>query len=110
LDAGNVGYLDVLLRYGPLYLTVDEFAARKEKVLAQYYRTLGGCVWKMKNRQYWRFHRSRLKEIGVELEWSRVAKAAIQEAIVEARNPMTAMRKVVAVLKGRPLDSGLQGT
>jgi hypothetical protein len=43
-----------------------------------------------------------LKDIGIKLEWAKVAKAAIAEAMVEARNPMTAVRKVVAVLKGRP--------
>jgi len=92
----------VLLRYGPLYLNAEEFLARKESVVAQYYRALGGCFWKSKGREYWRFHQSRLKDIGIKLEWAKVAKAAIAEAMVEARNPMTAVRKVVAVLKGRP--------
>ena len=70
LDAGSVGYLDVLLRYGPLYLTAPEFAARKVEVFDGYYRGLGGCMLKLKGREYWKFHRSRLLELGCPWEWS----------------------------------------
>jgi hypothetical protein len=100
LDAGSVAYLDVLLRYGPSYLSPAEFGARKKEVFDGYYRALGGCVWKLKGREFWRFHQSRLGEIGCKLEWARIAKASIQEAVTEARNPVTGMRKVLAVLKG----------
>jgi glycosyltransferase involved in cell wall biosynthesis len=101
VDAGNVGYLDVVLQYGPLYLTAAEFAARKKQVFDTYYRALGGCLLKLKGRHYWDFHQSRLREMGLGLDWGKVARAAIREALTEARNPVTATRKVVAVLKGR---------
>ena len=103
LDAGSVAYLEVLLQYGPVYLTATEFAARKKEVFEDYYRALGGDVWKLKSREFWNFQRSRLAEIGCELEWSKVAKASVQEVASEARNPVTAMRKVLAVLRGQPV-------
>jgi glycosyltransferase involved in cell wall biosynthesis len=103
LDAGSVGYLDVLLRYGPSYLSADEFNARKETIFAQYYRGLGSCFWTMKGPKYWRFHRSRLKDIGVQLQWSRVAEAAVAKALLEARHPRTAIHKLAAAVMGRPL-------
>jgi hypothetical protein len=102
LDAGSVSYLEVLLRYGALYLDPAEFAARRTQVFDGYYRALGGCVWKLKGREFWNFHRSRLSEMGCELEWVRVARAAIAEAADEAKNPVTAMRKALAVAKGVP--------
>jgi hypothetical protein len=101
LDAGSVAYLEVLLRYGPLYLTAAEFAARKEEVFNGYYRGLGGCLLKLKGRKFWKFHRSRLREIGCQLDWTQIAKGTINEIVTEAKDPVTAMRKVRAVMSGQ---------
>jgi hypothetical protein len=100
LDAGSVAYLEVLLRYGPLYLTAPELAVRKEEVFELYYRSLGGCVLKLRGLEFWRFHRSRMREIGCPLEWPRVVSATIREIATEAKDPITAMRKVRLVVKG----------
>jgi len=99
VDAGSVAYLEILLQYGPLYLSASEFAARKKEVFEGYYRDLGGSLLQLKGRKFWDFQRSRLREMRCEFKWTKVAKAAIQEVLTEARNPVTAMRKVVAVLK-----------
>ena len=85
-----------------LYLAMvrePEFAARKKQVFEAYYRSLGGCVLKLKGRDFWTFQQLRLREMGCEIDWARVAKATLREAVVEAKNPVTALRKVVAVLK-----------
>lgn len=99
LGAGSVGYLDLLLQYGPRFLTPQEFQVRKTEVFDLYYRYLGGCVWKNLGREFWRFHRSRLQELGYQLDHSRLAKEAIREAVVEARHPLTAMQKVLAAIR-----------
>jgi glycosyltransferase involved in cell wall biosynthesis len=104
LDAGSVGSLDILLRYGPIFLTEAEFAARRKEVFDAYYRGLGGCILKLKSREFWNFHRSRLREMGIDLPWNRVAREAIKEVATEAKNPAAAIRKVIAVLKGKPTD------
>ena len=99
LDAGSIGYLDVLLQYGPQYLDAAEFVDRKKEVFDAYYRGLGGSVLKLKDREFWNFHQSRLGEMGCELAWARIATATIKEAIVEAKNPVAAVRKILAVMK-----------
>jgi len=101
LDAGSLAYLDVLLQYGPFYLTASEFAERKQLVFDAYYRNLGGCVLKMKGSAYWKFHRSRLRELGCELEWSSIARATISEIVTEAKDPVKAIQKVRAVMRGQ---------
>jgi glycosyltransferase involved in cell wall biosynthesis len=101
VDAGSVGYLDILLQYGPRYLTPAEFTARKEEVFSAYYRALGGCLLKLRRREFWDFQRSRLAEIGCELPWARIAKEAVKEALAEAKNPRRAFRKVVAAVQER---------
>jgi hypothetical protein len=72
-----------------VYLSSSEFAARKEEVFDGYYRDLGGCVLKLKGRDFWTFHRQRLREMGCEMEWDRVARATLREVLVEAKSPLT---------------------
>jgi len=100
MDAGSVAYLDVLLRYGPIFLSPEEFQARKQYVFDSYYRALGGCLLKGRNRKFWTFHRDRLNAVGQPLDWRRVLGASFKEMATEARNPVTAMRKVVAAVRG----------
>jgi len=100
LDAGSLAYLEVLLKYGPLYLDASELSAREKEEFGAYYRTLGGSLLKLKGREFWAFHQLRLREIGHDIQWARIASAALREAVVEATSPLTAIRKVVAVLKG----------
>lgn len=99
LSAACVGYIDILLKYGPLYLTPQEFEDRRTAVFASYYRGLGGYLLKLRERTFWEFHRDRLHELGCPLEWSRVVKGALQEACEEARHPWSAAGKVCAVLR-----------
>jgi hypothetical protein len=97
--AGDLAYLEVFLEYGPRYLADAEFRCRMQEVFDAYYRFLGGAFLKWRNAAFWDFQRSRLKEIGCELEWTRVINAAAREAFHEARNPVTAMRKALSVVK-----------
>lgn len=99
VDAGIVSYIEILQTYGPVFLSETEFKTRKKSVIDSYYRDLGGYVWKLKGREFWKFHQKRMREMGNRLEWGRVARAAIQEAAIEARSPLTAMRKVREVLR-----------
>lgn len=101
VGAGDLAYLEVLLEYGPVYLSEAEFAARREVVLRDYYRVLGGCLLKLKGSEFWRFQRTRLAEIGCEFSWLRIIAAAAREAVVEIRNPAMAMRKMLAVVQAR---------
>ncbi len=103
LDAGSVAYLEILLHYGPLYLSAEEFTTRQKQVFDAYYRALGGCLLKLKSSAFWTFHRSRFGEMGCEWEWDRIVGAAIREAVTEARNPATALRKLLAVMKSKRL-------
>jgi glycosyltransferase involved in cell wall biosynthesis len=99
LGAGNVATLETLLDYGPFYLTEQELTRRKAEVLKGYYRYLGGCFLKLKSREFWRFQSSRMRELGLALDWSRVAGAAVKETFVEVKHPVNAFRKFMAILR-----------
>jgi glycosyltransferase involved in cell wall biosynthesis len=93
LQAGTLAYIDVLKKYGPLYLSEGELATRLEELLADYYRVLGGCVLKMKGQEFWEYHKSRLDNMGYALDRRRVLIEAIREFATELMRPLTALRK-----------------
>ena len=98
MAAGSTGYLDVLLQYGPFFLTESEFEARKAEVFDRYYRFLGGCLLKLKGREFWAFQSARLGELGYHLEWGSVLLKAVREVAEESRRPLAALQKLTAVL------------
>lgn len=100
-SAGDLAYIEGLLEYGPRYLSDVEFRIRVEQVFKQYYRGLGGSLLKLKGRDFWRHQKSRLAEMGQRLDLPRIGLEAIAEAGREARHPLTALKKLAAVLKSR---------
>ena len=98
---GTVAYVEVLLEYGPIYLTEQELIARKKEVFDQYYRFLGGCFLKMRGQEFWNFQRTRLNELGCELQWRYVAAGAMSETFEEIRNPRVAFGKLVQSIQER---------
>ena len=101
LNAGTLAYIETLVRYGPLYLSEAELALRKEQLLAGYYRLLGGCLLKMKQRDFWKFHEAGLSRIALSLDRRRVFREAIRELVTELRMPLPAVRKFTSILEER---------
>ncbi len=101
--AGAAAFLDMLLTYGPRYLTPDEFRQRRADVLREYYSTLGRGLLKMRGADFWSFHRRRLGDLGLKLEGTRVAQGALQVACAEFRHPAAALRKVRRTLMRKAL-------
>ncbi|HWW00433.1 MAG TPA: glycosyltransferase family 2 protein [Candidatus Acidoferrum sp.] len=101
LDMGTLAYLDIVLKYGPIYLTKEEFEQRKIDFFESYYRALGGCLLQMKGRDFWGFQTSRLTELGYRMPWGKVIKGAVKEVLEEMRRPRVAYGKLLQALRGK---------
>jgi glycosyltransferase involved in cell wall biosynthesis len=99
LNAGGLAYIDILTQYGPLYLSETELKMRLEEILAEYYRWLGGCVLKMKGREFWEFHKSGLGSLGYSFDWRRILRQAVRKFAVELRSPIMASEKFIQCLR-----------
>ena len=99
LNMGVAASLDIFLKYGPLYLTENEFKTGKKACLEQYHKWLGGCVLKMREKEFWSFHTLRLRELGYPIAWRKVIIGAMNEIADEMQNPNVAFHKLLAVLK-----------
>lgn len=94
LGWGVSACLESVFSYGPVYLSEAEYRARLGELLSDYYRYLGGSLLKFRSGGFWRFHRERLREFGLRLNWERVALEALLEARLEAMRPLEAWRKL----------------
>jgi glycosyltransferase involved in cell wall biosynthesis len=101
LGAGTLAYLEVFHEYGPRYLSRDEFEVRKIQVMNNYYRYLGRCVFKLRSKEFWAYQASRLREMELALDFGKIARFALVEAMTEIRNPAGACEKLVGLLRGR---------
>jgi glycosyltransferase involved in cell wall biosynthesis len=97
LEVVNIGCLEDFLKYGPSYFNDDEFEEEREKRLKGYTRWLGGCLLKRKSKEFWKYQRSKLKELGYPIKWNKIICQALIEITDEIRNPYVAFQK----LKGR---------
>jgi hypothetical protein len=71
------GELRHLLRYGPDYLTREEYAQSLEQVLGRYYRFLALSLTQPRVAEVWAYHRAALQEAGYPLERKRLIKAVM---------------------------------
>jgi glycosyltransferase involved in cell wall biosynthesis len=101
LHMNAVASVEYVLKYGPMYLNKSELETILKRYLAIYYRRLGGSVLKMKGKEYWRFHATRMRELGSPISWKKVVWAAIREFVDEIKHPKVGCQKLARVLKER---------
>ncbi len=90
-----------VLKYGLTYLSEPERDVVLKRYLETYYRRLGGAVLKLKGADFWKFHVSRMRQLGNPISWIRVGRAVIGEIADEMRDPQVACQKLAQALKER---------
>lgn len=72
-----LGDLIILKKYGSIYLSNEEYKRLMEKHLNIYYRFLGKNVLKLREKEFWDFHKKGLRDIGFPIRYSRLSINAI---------------------------------
>jgi glycosyltransferase involved in cell wall biosynthesis len=70
-----VGRVSSLAKYGPIYLSAQEFEERRHQRFTEYYGFLAKHRLQRLPREFWRYHRERLQLIGAPLSRVRLARA-----------------------------------
>ena len=63
-ETHRLGYLKILKRFGPLFLSQKEYEWRWRRVIKHYYRTLAVRVIEGREKAYWNYQRAELAELG----------------------------------------------
>jgi len=90
-----------LVKYGPIYLTEAELRQRIQNHLRSYYAYLGRQLLKVRERDYWKFHRSKLAELGYPMSAPRVAAAALAAAFDFLLNPKNTFEEARLRIQGK---------
>ena len=94
LDTSRPGHLEILLKYGPVLLTPTEFAQKRREYLRAYYSDLARRVMRYRDYRYWRFHKERLRQLGISINPFRVA-AIMPIEVVKLCFSSTRLRRVI---------------
>jgi glycosyltransferase involved in cell wall biosynthesis len=79
--------IDRLLEFGPTVLRPGELEACLKRYLAMYYQYLAISVFALREKEFWIFHRKKMKSIGYPLRLSRLFLAVCSKATDYLFNP-----------------------
>jgi glycosyltransferase involved in cell wall biosynthesis len=91
-----VSNLDLLLRFGPVFLSHAEFKRHLSTKKKQYHHFLVDCLFQLRGHKFWRFHLGFLDEIGFRSQHSRLMYSAMGRMI---RYPLKTFTSVTKSLK-----------
>jgi glycosyltransferase involved in cell wall biosynthesis len=86
--------LNALLRYGPVFLNPHEAKQCFRTWQREYYAFLAKSVLRLKDRDFWRFHTTRLASLGHRLSIPRLALAVLVEALYGVFHPQASLEAV----------------
>jgi hypothetical protein len=101
LGMSRMANLEILLQYGPHYLSRSEFETCKYEALENYWRWLGTCVLKLKGKKFWKFHTSKLNELGYPVNLKKILLGTVNEIIEELYDPKVGIHKFLNVIKSK---------
>ncbi len=87
--------LDLLVRYGPIYLSDNEYQSRLKHEMSEYYRFLANNVFRLRERErFWNYHQKGLEEMGHSLSKVKLMKALSLEALSTILHPRRTIRDI----------------
>ena len=69
----------LLMDYGPVYLSRQEYQKRLTGRMDKYYRFLANSVFEKRDDTFWDYHRNGLKRLGLPLKRRRLIKGTLVE-------------------------------
>ena len=87
-----VGRVQCLVKYGPVYLSAPELENRRREWFRGYYGFLAASALHGAPREFWRFHRDKLRLLGVPLTTFRLARAILRRLVGRLRSAFAALR------------------
>lgn len=110
LNRYSSAYLSDLVQYGPFYLTDAELRRVMKRILNGYYEFLGSSLLTFRDREFWDYHRSRLRELGHPITPHKLLRGLVTRLTREIVNPGRALSRGMALLARSRASSGKSPT
>lgn len=99
----RLGNLMIFMKYGPVYLSNEEYEKRMKQIIESYYRFLGKSALQRKGREFWNYHREGLGSLGLPLNRVKLVKAIARALYLNLMNglshPKTSAQNAVRLLQ-----------
>jgi glycosyltransferase involved in cell wall biosynthesis len=95
MDSMILGEFAILLKYGAIYLTAEELRIRLDYVLSLYYGVLAKSFVRLRGNQYWKYHRDRLRAIGLAINPVRLAAAVCVKILSSLLHPVNSAKRAI---------------
>jgi len=93
--------IDRLLKFGPAVLSQEELSARLKYYWMRYYDYLAASVFRLRKKEFWAFHREKMKSMGHALSLPRLTMAVCSQAIDYLLNPKQTIEGVLKKIRQR---------
>lgn len=95
IDSYDADDINEIIKFGPIFLTDEEFEKRLKEVKRNYYRMLGRSVVLLRNREFWDFHLRHFPAMGYPVSYSRIALEATLYLLDLLGNPKRTIEGVI---------------
>ncbi len=82
-----VADIEELTRFGPIYLTAEERDPRLRQATKEYYKFLAQSVLEQRDKEFWNYHRERMRNLGVGIDYFKVGRFLFYRIIDIILNP-----------------------
>jgi len=89
-----LGDLEVLTKYGKVYLTKDEYTQQNKRWWRRYYKFLGSRVFHNSEKEFWEYHRNTLRRLGYSLSYGKIVKQVLAELLDLVFNPLNTATRI----------------
>jgi glycosyltransferase involved in cell wall biosynthesis len=94
LSTHIAGHAAIFMRYGPQFLTPEEYADRLDEITAEYYEFLGRRAAGMPGEEFWAYHRQQLERLGIPFQYRYLLPAFVKELFKVLASPSRAARAI----------------
>lgn len=99
LNSFLMDQIEFLRQFGPIYLNKEEIADRWEELLHEYYACLASGICNFRGREFWSFHRRRMRALGYPISASRLTIAASMKFADLLFNPKRTLTTILRRLR-----------
>jgi glycosyltransferase involved in cell wall biosynthesis len=97
-----LGNLYCLMKYGPVYLTHDEYARAMRITMRGYYEFLASSAVRNKGNEFWEYHKKGLDKLGMRIDRFRIARVLARRVVRHALNPGSTAEIIYRSLRRSP--------
>ena len=90
-----VADIEELVKFGLAYLTKEEFETRLRETIRQYYKFLAQSVLERRNKEFWDYHRSRLKVVDMKIDYFRLGRNVLYRIADYIFNPKRTIERLM---------------